>query len=388
MKNKILFLSSWYPTKDNPTLGNFIFKHAECVAPINSIFALHVCLTNNNNNQTEEIDFKNSPFPSKIIYLQKSKIPILGNLINKIKLTKKYISEYEKLVKSGFKPDLIHANIAYPIGLIALLIKWKYNINYIIEEHWTGYLDFGITKPSFLKKKMIRYIANRAVAITPVSHDLGRAIKKLGIRTPIIKVANVVHVEYFTPNLNKEKTDIAKIIHISTLHNFHKNIDLLIDSFSDILKLEFKAELHIISDGDFQQYQEKITQLGIANNIVFHGELTAEEIAPILREADFFVLSSNFENLPCVLIESIACGVPAISTNVGGVSEIINESNGLLVEPNNQAQMVEAMKKMIETHHLYNKQEMHQSAIAQYSYEAIGKQLTELYAILLQKQNQ
>lgn len=384
MKHKILFISSWYPTRNNPTLGNFIIKHADCVAPYHSIYALHVCLTKNIS-QKEEIDFSETPFPSKVIYLRKSKLPILGLLLDKLKITKRYFSEYKNLINSGFKPELIHANIAYPIGIVAWLLKWKYKINYIIEEHWTGYLDYGINKPGFFKKWIIRFVSNRASSIHPDSQDLGRAIQKLNIKTPVIKLANVVYVEHFTPQLQKEKNEITKMIHISTLLNVHKNIDLLIDSFSEVLNMKHKVELHIISDGDFKQYKRKINQLGIAKNIIFHGELKAEEIAPILREADFFVLSSNFENLPCVLIESVACGVPAISTNVGGVNEIINETNGILVEPRNKKQMTDAMVKMINSHHIYNKTKMHKSAVSLYSYEAIGKQLSEIYSEIIQK---
>lgn len=384
MKHNILFLSSWYPTRENPTLGNFIVKHAECVSPHHSIYALHVSLTENIS-QKEEIDFSETPFLSKVIYLRKSNIPILGIFLDKLIITKRYFTEYKILIDSGFKPELIHANIVYPIGIVACMLKWKYNINYIIEEHWTGYLDYGINRPGFFKKQLIRFVANRASAILPDSQDLGRAIQKLNIKTPIIKLANVVFVEHFTPLLGKEKSEITKIIHVSTLLNVHKNIELLINSFSEVLNLGHKAELHIISDGDFEQYKGKIEELGIAQNIIFHGELKAEEIAPVLREADFFVLSSNFENLPCVLIESVACGVPAISTNVGGVDEIINETNGILVEARNQAQMVDAMIKMINSHHLYDKTEMHKSAVSLYSYEAIGKQLSGIYSDVIQK---
>lgn len=384
MKHNILFLSGWYPTRDNPTLGNFIVKHAECVSPHHSIYALHVSLTEKIS-QKEEIDFSETPFSSKVIYLRKSSIPILGIFLDKLKITKRYFFEYKTLIDSGFKPELIHANIVYPIGIVACMLKWKYKINYIIEEHWTGYLDYGINRPGFFKKQLIHFVANRASAILPDSQDLGRAIQKLNIKTPIIKLANVVHVEHFTPQLQKEESEISKMIHVSTLHNVHKNIELLIDSFSEVLNLGHKAELHIISDGDFEQYKGKIEELGIAKNIIFYGELKAEEIAPVLREADFFVLSSNFENLPCVLIESVACGVPAISTNVGGVDEIINETNGILVEPRNKEQMVDTMIKMINSHHLYDKTEMHKSAVSLYSYEAIGKQLSEIYSDVIQK---
>ena len=78
-------------------------------------------------------------------------------------------------------------------------------------------------------------------------------------------------------------------------------------------------------------FQEEIKQLNIEKHIVFHGTLEAKEIAALLKEADLFVLTSRFENLPCVLIESISAGVPIVSTNVGGIKEIVHPAYGQLV---------------------------------------------------------
>jgi glycosyltransferase involved in cell wall biosynthesis len=104
------------------------------------------------------------------------------------------------------------------------------------------------------------------------------------------------------------------------------------------------------------------------------------EVAKTLQKADFFVLSSNYENLPCVLIESLSCGVPVVSTNVGGISEIINTENGILVKPNDLSVLVNALKQMMMTFDRYDKTKLHAMAEGNFSYPAIGEKLSSIYA--------
>jgi glycosyltransferase involved in cell wall biosynthesis len=105
-----------------------------------------------------------------------------------------------------------------------------------------------------------------------------------------------------------------------------------------------------------------------------------EGVAGIMKSCDFFVLTSNFENLPCVLIESISCGVPVISTDVGGVTEIIDSTNGIVVPPDNLDALVNAMVQMAVDFNSYDKNEMHRKASEKYSYQAIGTQLAGIYS--------
>lgn len=378
MKYNILYISGWYPTRLKPTLGNFVFKHAECASFENNVSAIHIC-TDPEMTAAIERETTESPFKSTVIYIKRNRIPWIGKGINYIQILKHYLREYRKMVDEGFTPDLVHANVVFPIGIVAWLYNLKFKTPYILSEHWTGYHTYADPRPGLIQRIITRHVANKALAILPASQDLAQAMHRHGIITPDFAVANVVNTDLFTPNLAPRTTSSVKIIHISTLENIQKNIHLLLEAFAITLAKHPDTELHLITDGDLNDFKKEIAALKIADKIINHGTKNAQGVAEILRNCDFFVLTSNFENLPCVLIESISCGVPVVATNVGGVSEIVNAENGILVEPNNLSQLTAAMEKMIEQHATYNKTTMHQSAVEKYSYRAIGRQLTTIY---------
>ncbi len=196
MRHNILCISSWYPTRLKPTLGNFVFKHLECACINNNVRVLHVCIDPQIKSGVERI-ITEKPFHSIVIYIPQNNIPIFGKAINYLKVIRLYLSEYKKMVNEGFTPDLVHANVVYPIGMIAWLYKRKFGVNYVISEHWTGYHDYAHLKISALKRCLIRFSANRAECILPVSEDLQKAMQNFGVKNRFEIVGNVVDTELF-----------------------------------------------------------------------------------------------------------------------------------------------------------------------------------------------
>ena len=99
-----------------------------------------------------------------------------------------------------------------------------------------------------------------------------------------------------------------------------------------LLKIKHQnIELKIVGDGP-TDWIVKISTLKTKNTILVESEKTHDQIAKEMQKADVFVLFSNIENLPLVLIESISSGTPFIATKVGGVPEIFNNEMGRLVD--------------------------------------------------------
>jgi glycosyltransferase involved in cell wall biosynthesis len=88
---------------------------------------------------------------------------------------------------------------------------------------------------------------------------------------------------------------------------------------------------------------------------------------------------SRFENLPCVLLEALCCGLPVISTNVGGIAEAVNDENGILIESENIPALANAMQKMIDEYHRYNHEKIAAEASAKYNYTKVGEQIAAFY---------
>ena len=137
--------------------------------------------------------------------------------------------------------------------------------------------------------------------------------------------------------------------------------------------------LDVVSDGDFEQYLKKIETLDLEANVIFHGKKNTSEVASIMRHCDFLLLFSNFENFPCVIPEAWSCGLPVLSTNVGGIAEFMNIENGILIEPDDTETLGNELEKMLTAHYTFDSQKIRDFAVDHFSYKVIGSQFIDIY---------
>ena len=111
----------------------------------------------------------------------------------------------------------------------------------------------------------------------------------------------------------------------------------------------------------------------------FLGQKTSTEVAALLRDSDFFLLFSNYENQPCVLLESFCTGTPVVTTHVGGIPEIANDSNAVIVTPKDETQLVEKLNYMLNSTEQFNPETIRKQAVEISSPDVIGNKWTEIY---------
>src|SRR5207249_7694772 len=114
-------------------------------------------------------------------------------------------------------------------------------------------------------------------------------------------------------------------------------------------------------------------------NISFTGLISYQQVAGTLKQCNALVMFSRFENLPCVIIEALCCGLPVVSTNVGGIPELIDESNGILINSEDEDALLDAMKSVYLNYNRYNRHGISMSAQKNFSYQTVGKQIHEVY---------
>jgi glycosyltransferase involved in cell wall biosynthesis len=146
----------------------------------------------------------------------------------------------------------------------------------------------------------------------------------------------------------------------------------------------------IVGGGPLRVELEKQAEaLGLLPSAVeFKGSLA--EVAPVYREADICVLTSDHEGTPNVLLEAMACGLPIVATRVGGVPELIREAeNGFMTEPGDEAGLYAALAKLIADPQ--SRMRMGQCARAyvqrQHSLHSLPGQLLDLYRFVLPRGN-
>ena len=392
----ILHLLSWFPTPDDPTLGNFCVRMIDALPEDCHSVILSVC---DGKDMTQSFEVKEIPGAHHThvqIYIRPPKV----NAIRKLKMLRMYQYGLKYIKQRFFKPDLIHLHVAYPLGQVALLWKKLHGYKYVMTEHWTIYQpqnkDVLVGK---LKRKIVK-IANNAELIMPVSLDLQRCMEGHGVHNRFQVIYNLVNTDMFTlrqpPCIDSNRTTSARndmqgsiqndmhiwkkhILHISTLRDEANNFSCILRVIERLRQQRDDFELHVIHDYDAPEFKAFVKEHNLEDCVIFHGKKTSAEVAEAYQAADFFVLFSNFENLPCVIVEAFASGVPVLSTAVGGIAEILSPERGILIPQGDEDALLQGMNQMLDHCTEYDREAIRDYAIKTFAAQNIGQQIFEAY---------
>jgi len=202
-------------------------------------------------------------------------------------------------------------------------------------------------------RKLCLLMAKRATRIIAVSDSVKMELMDKHVHPAAIEsIANGVDLELYEPSRDKPAMrrrsrlpDRNTIIYTGRLSP-EKGIDVLVRSFAHLVQSQ-PCQLLIIADGPEQEFVVKlIAEHNLDGSVLLFSNV--EEVAPYLKASDLFVLPSRFEGLSNALLEAMACGLPVISTRVGGSRDIIEDGvNGLLVEVDAMEQLRDAMERVL-----------------------------------------
>jgi glycosyltransferase involved in cell wall biosynthesis len=383
---RVLWLCSWYPNAADPFTGDFIKRQAEALSviqPLKIIFAGKYPRTPQQQKGSGDRTFTN--LEEVILYYPFSSS---YNSISKIRSLfayfKKHRDYFHLLKKNNELPDVVHVHVAFRAGLIALYLKWKYKIPYVLTEHWTGYYrdtKDSLFNKSYLEKYLVRLILKHTDLLITVSEALGNQIQENWIRVPFRKMPNVVDTRFFYPR-EIQPGKRFRFIHISSFQN-QKNPEAIVRVFMALVNEGIQAELVMVGPVG-PDLEKMVTESGLPPGIIqLTGEISYEQVAVELGNSSVLVLFSFYENMPCVILESLCSGIPVIATGVGGIPEVIGNENGILVDAGDERELLGAMKQMMGKASLYDKEKISRKATAAYSYETVARQIMAVYDELL-----
>ena len=377
---KILFLPSRYPSEENRVTGVFIREHAQAVALNNDVIVLYNEGAGKHVKGLYEIvsDKTEDGIRTMRIRHKKSSIPKTSNFIY---LCWSVFKAFYKLMREGWRPDIIHAHV-YSAGVPAVILGKIYKLPVVITEHSSAFPRRMLGKLGIFKA---RFAMNRAQILLPVSQDLKESIKSYGIKNRFQVIPNVVNTEVFYPSTSQHRSEKKRILLVALLSPV-KGLPYLLQALAQLKEKRRDFVLDIVGDGpNRQEYEDLTEKLGLGEMVRFHGLKSKPEVAEYMRQCDFFVLPSLWENLPCVLIEAMASGIPVIASDVGGIKEIINENLGLLISPKNTDALEKAIEHLLDDCTNYSPEKIAKYAKGKFSYEAVGRQLDAIYREVLVK---
>ena len=350
---KVLYLSAWYPTPRDAMAGLFVQKHAQAV-----------------HQQGAEV---------KVIYSEEKGINWWKDIIH----------QWKTLKKEWGVPDIVQMNVLDKNGILALWLNLRYHIPYIIIEHWSGYLPANFSFREGWHGWTMRLIAKHASCIMPVSQMLEDAMKRCRIKNDRwIRIHNVVDDFFYHPivplTIPAKSKDKTRLLHVSCFDEQAKNIKGLLRAIRKLADQRRDFELIMVGTGiDFQEDWKYYQSLNFPEGTVhFTGEQTPKEVAQWMQQSDAFVFFSRYENAPVVLSECLAIGLPVVSSNAGGIPEMIHEDCGILVTSEDEAALANAVNEMIDHRHSYSSDTI-RSYGEKYTFNTIGKRLVETYASII-----
>ncbi|MGB4415747.1 MAG: glycosyltransferase family 4 protein [Paludibacter sp.] len=376
---KVLFLSAWYPNRNDVMSGLFVRKHAEAVSIFADVAVLYIIVDKN----IDKIDVtvnKTNKIYELIVYFPTSSKSAFRRLYIFINFIRAYFRGFKILHKNWGKPDIIQANVFTRTAAVAFVYKLIYKVPYVVIEHWTRYFR-GVTFRNVFHKLISRLVARNASAIMPVTEHLKNCMIKHGMKNFNYVVVNNVVDNVFFNKMPAQQSEKKVILNVTCFDDEQKNLSGLLNVIGEVYKIRQDFIVYMVGIGnDFEKIKNKANEMGIENKaIVFKGLLQGEELAKTFYQSDFSVLFSNYENIPVVISESLVCGKPVISTNVGGISEHVNDSNGILIPAGDENALIQNIDYMLDHFQEFNSEEIKAVARQKFSMESIGNLLYEQY---------
>ena len=382
----ILNFARWYPNRYDPMPGLFIQRHAEAVALFADVSLVYTHSVEDGSLQHRfEIDFEElkGVRTAKVYYrVPENNIPVWSQGVRLFRFLKANYLGIKAVSKKEKPFDLVHVHVLTRLGLLALYFKWVKGVPFVITEHWTRYLDLTNGFKGFFRKWLTKNVIKQAAVVTTVSEDLSRAMHAHGLNNPNYRViANVVDTVFFQDPIPEKNTAIKTFVHVSCFTDKHKNISGLLRVIRDLSKLRHDFHFILVGEGEDLEKMKTYTQrLMIPDKfLTFTGLLEGKPLAKTMAKADALVIFSNYENMPVVINESFVLGVPVFSTRVGGIAEMVNDSNGRLVEKGDETAMLNILNDFLDDKITFHTEAFREKARNTFSPEAVGKDLINIY---------
>ncbi|QEN05680.1 glycosyltransferase family 4 protein [Thiospirochaeta perfilievii] len=374
---KVLVLASWYPSPMWEDLGDFVEKQVNAL---------------NKNGIETDVIYPNIYSPKRILKCKKISLGIKKDRRNNNSVyigygikthlnsfdsyrTKRLGQKLFKLyVKENGLPDIIHLH-NFMAGDLAVWIKNKYGIPYIVTEHYTGFARNIVTP--FEKKIAGRVFENSSRNIA-VSEPFRKILEDVTNKT-FITIPNLIDTDYFIPG--GSKFDHYTFINVADVVP-KKNQQLLLRAISKLVEKGLDIRCIFVGDGPDKKGLENLAvSLGIDRFVTFTGFKPRSEVKTLLQKSHCFVLPSLHETFGIVVIEALAAGIPVIATPSGGPEWILKNSNvGQIIDWNIE-ELTQAMEDWMTIS--INSDTLHSWVVDNYSDRVICQSLKKLYKEVL-----
>ncbi|NOX88059.1 MAG: N-acetyl-alpha-D-glucosaminyl L-malate synthase BshA [Calditrichaeota bacterium] len=295
------------------------------------------------------------------------------------------VAEFAKL-------DILHAHYAIPHATSACLardILGNSKLKIVTTLHGTDITLVG-KHPSF--KRTVQYSINKSDGVTAVSNYLAKETCAIfNINQEIRVIYNFLHGDLENQSVQSRKfkdrkeSDPFILCHISNFRSLKRVRDLI--PIVERLKDKFPVKMYMVGDGPERSVVEHLChERKLCDHFVFLGK--QDSVVDILNQSDLFILPSEHESFGLSALEAMACGVPCVTSDAGGLTEVnIHGKTGLIASIGNIDQFVEHISTLLSDPQLRQKfsENARKSALKNFSSKKIVPQYVSFYEEVIGK---
>jgi glycosyltransferase involved in cell wall biosynthesis len=326
-----------------------------------------------------------------------------------------YISSYGETLarefdKAGYSVRVVSTSpnrYLRPLDILHKLHLWRHQIDIVLVDVYSGWsfvvtdlatrfacrlkrplvlaLHGGALPQHFLRfPQWAKRVLSRADQIVVPSPYLGRALETLQLSARIIP--NLINLTEY-PFRHREKVR-PNLLWMRTFHPV-RNPELALRSIARLKRKYPEITLCMAGQdqGSLSQIRRMAIELGIDDSVRFPGFINREQKIEEASKADIFVNTNRVDNMPVSVLEACAFGLPVISTDVGGIRELLkHEDNALLIADDDDEAMADAIERLLEDPNLSSLLSSNGRKLAEsVSWETIRLDWEKLFAELLAK---
>lgn len=211
-----------------------------------------------------------------------------------------------------------------------------------------------LVKTDLQQAKKIMDFAYKISCCTPKAQE---RFVKLGVlekdSARVVILGHPIDLDLFRPTEHPKENDVTRIISVGRLDE-NKGHHVVLQAVDNLYRQGLKFEWDIFGKGNRGEYlKEEVSRLDLSSVVHFHGMVPNEKLPDYYRQSDIFVLHQFStpkweEYFGVALAEAMACGVPVVSTNTGGIPYVVKvEETGYLVEPGDVESLKVALKNLV-----------------------------------------
>jgi len=288
-----------------------------------------------------------------------------------------YYSIVSSLSRMAIKPDVVYTTWAFPDAYAAMLYAKQLGVPLVVRLHG-GDINV-VSKLSGVLPKILEMLDYASLVVCP-SSALKDEVVKLGANEANIEVMySGVDTERFYPGDRKDccatlglEEQVKRIIYVGNFKR-EKGVNDLVKAVSVLRKTRDNFELLLVGKGEERDnLVELVDELSINKYVKLIGEVDHDQLGVWMGASDTLCLPSYSEGMPNVVLEALSCHINIVATRVGGIPEVLANSDRNLVSPGDITGLAAKLEES-----LYRSGYVTRSAFAIHSYDRLAEMIRQ-----------